>query len=411
MKRTFLLTIMCIMLCMDQITRAMDEAPKNHSIDTMDTIATTIITALDSEFYSDALLDFANSIGFMEEQTARAITQHVNDFYTKRYPSEKRTKEIFDTLCGQSNSFKAAISLLKIYARNNLLSLAGNTLATIEDPAADQPLTTLNSFPPAIKKYLMECALDDYQDTTKIALIGDDEWEPITAFDICAVTQQAATSYSNCSLCLWDLTRAKPITSQSAKHSVKQICFNNDGSLIATRSNKKVLIWQPTTARLTLCYALQLNQEKLPTYHLSYAQETSLNLLSIFHKNTKSEGASVWLTNHEENKSVCFQKNIAPVDAQPSRIKKGIYSADNPQYQVDQSILYVTKKNFHPLLLCKIAAEQTRKSTDVSPILVSQSYGQLTPHDCDVFYATLKQNPCFKNNTQPITSITNPTNT
>jgi len=386
-----------------------DTPLKNHSIDE---VVNAIISALGQQIFSDTFSNIAEDLGFMDKERAITITHCVNNFYTKQYPTQQCTKEIFDALYAKNSSFRAAIIFLqKKYARNNLLLLTGKTLATIEDPSADQPCTKLNTFPLPIKKYLMERTLDDYQDTTEIALISDNEGNPITAFDICAVTHQAATCDSNHSFCLWDLKTAQPIDSHNTKHSIKQICFNNDGSLIATRTNKQVEIWQPTTKTLTLCYALELNQERLPLYHLSYAQETSENLLSIFHKNTKTEGASVWLISPNTNKFVCFQKDIAPIDTQPLSIEKGNYSACDPKSQFNQSTLHVTKKNFHPLLLCKIAAQQTKKSTAVSPILLSQSYAQLTPHDCDVFYEKLKQNPCFQNNTQPITPIEKPTNT
>jgi WD40 repeat protein len=378
----------------------MDEAPKQKTI-SIDGIVAELSGVLEPDSSFNIFSSIVHDFGFMPEDEAISIMQKINDCYTKQYPTEQRTKEVFDNLYVENYLFRCAIQCLQKYARNNLLLLTGETLATIENPELVQSCIQLNTLPHLIKKYIMEKTLDDYNDTSTIALRKS--WKSIVAFDICDVTHQAATGDAHHTLRLWDLKTAQPIHSEKTKHSIKQICFNHDGSLVAIRNNKQIAIWEPADKTFKLRYTIQFNQEKLPLYHMCYAQETSENVLSIFHKNTATEGASLWITNPNANAFICFQKDIAPIDTQPLCIEKGNYSVHDPDSQLNPSVLQVIKKNCHPLLLCKIAAQQTKKTEELSKIFSAKSYQQLTPHDCDDVYRELKKNPCFNKNTSPAT--------
>jgi hypothetical protein len=398
------LTISIMSFSLTHSLNAMDEAPKQKPL-SLDSIVAELIHALEPHNHFDLFANIAHDFGFMPESEAFAIIQNINISYTQKYPTEQRTKEIFNILYTENNLFRYAIKCLQKYAHNNLRLLTGETLAIIENPEADQPCTELNALPPLIKKYLMEKTLDEYNDTSTIAL-KKKSWHPIVAFDICEITHQAATSDTDYNFCLWDLKTTQKITKQKLQHTIKQICFNNDGSLIAARSNKQVAIWAPTNDRtLTLRYTLQLNPEKLPLYHMQYAQETAENLLSIFHRNIHTEGASTWATNQNKNQYICFQKDVAPIDSQPLDIEKGIYSARNPSSQHNQSTLYVTKKNCHSLVLCKLAARQTEKTEGILKIFSAESYKPLVLHDCNEIHKELKKNACFNKNTQPVILI------
>lgn len=382
--------------------QAMDEAPKQIPI-SLDTITAELIHALKHHTSFNLFSHIVHDLGLMSEDEARAIIQNVNDCYIEKHSNEQHTKEIFDSLYSKNHLFRYAIQCLQKYAHNNLLMLTGETITTIENPSLDQPCPELNALPPCIKKYLMERTLDDYNDTSTIVL--KKSYKSIVAFDICEVTHQAATYDDGNSFCLWNLKTAQKIDSQKPKLSIKQIAFNNDGSLLAVRSNKRVTIWEPTNTTLTLRYELQLNPEKLPLCYMQYAQSTSAHILSIFHSNIDTEGASTWIINRNKNNYMCFQKNIKPTDSQPLYIEKGIYSAHDPSYQHNQSTLYVTKKNCHALLLCKLAARQTKKTEDISKIFLAASYKPLTPCEGDEIHKELKKNPCFNKNTQPATLI------
>lgn len=336
-------------------------------------------------------------------EEALAIITSVNTQFIKKYPDEKRTSEIFDALYKINRPFKEAIKLLQAYAQKNLDLLTGETLTTIENSDADQPISELNALPSPFKKYVMQRTLDDYNDTSEIVFA--EHYNSITAFDICAVTHRAATGDYAGRFHFWDLTDAQSIHTFKDEDDIEQICFTDDGSLIAFRSNKTVKIWNPETKQL--CYTLPLHQNTLPIYHMCYAQSTQKKFLTIFSRNITIEGASTWLIHKKKNKFLCFHQDVEHTSTQPLTIEKGIYSFENPRCQFNSTKAYVTKKSSHPLLLCKLAAQQTRQTEDLTKIFSSLSHQQLTLGDSNILYNELKKNPCFSKNTQPTTIIEN----
>lgn len=396
MKHTFFV-ISIIGIILPCLLNAMDGPPKKDPVP-IATMVKEIAHTLPRHEHNLIFTILGSNI--LTHENALAIITSAHDYYVQNYPNEQDTKEIFDALYAKSSSFRSAITFFQEYARKNLALLTGETLAIIEDSTIQQPITELNALPPILKKYVMTRTLDDYHDTNEFSLGHSYD---IVAFDACAITHQAATADFMGKFRLWDLKTAKKIFSYNEQISIKQICFTSDGSLIAIRSNKKVKIWNPETKQV--CYSLPLNETKLPIYHMCYAQETPKFLLTIYFKNYTTEGACVWQTDTTKNKYLCFHNDAANSNTQPVTIKKGIYCIENPHCQFNPTALHITKKNYHPLLLCKLAAQQTKHTEYVTKIFASQSYGQLTLCDSNAFHNELKKNPCFTSNTQSITII------
>lgn len=182
--------------------------------------------------------------------------------------------DTFNKLYIQNSFFKSAIDELTKFADDNLKLLTANNITTIENPTKQQPTPLLNELSLPIKKYVMNRALKKINYTYDIVLSGQHQ-DPIQAFDICELTDQAVTSsfkkkpttieeivtftwpndkqqnWNNIFL-LWDLKTGKPIKKFNEQNPINIVAFSPDGSLIAAAmyNENTVKIWCPKTNQL-----------------------------------------------------------------------------------------------------------------------------------------------------------------
>lgn len=294
---------------------------------------------------------------------------------------------LFDALYKQNSYFAETINYFSKFARKNLDSVTGNTIDTIGNPEASQPMQQLNSLPPSIKQYTMLCADNEAAFTYTIVL---PHAQSVRAFDVCPTTHMAATHSKDKMLYLWDLKTGLCINTLPENDLLTLIQFNADGSLMGTvahyrtsdnRQESHIKIWDPLVQKL-----LHTIKQGFSVYHIDFTHGTPHNTLAIFTQENhahRHKFLTLWAINKQTSPTLLGHTTQLPWAGEHLTDNKLLYKKDYECFVCPnkKSLLHITKRKCHALHLCKQAIENNSNPDTLTNIRCSQTYQQLTKYE------------------------------
>ncbi len=270
MKHPFL-KIFLIFFFIPSIAYTMDLAPVYTRIEKtilaesnvlIDTILNTIDGALTKTYAGKT-----NFLGNLSQE-------HMVDVVTMVGTSIKSitsTSKLISKVYAKNNLFKQSIDHFTALARKDLDNVTIDTIIIMEQQKCTPKLIEL---PKTIATYITKLALSTLK--SHYYMEFSDHNEALITYDICPTTDQAASTGKDKSLRIYSLKQGKQVFIKYENNVVSALCFNNDGSQLATLvSYWLIKIWDPRN--YTLLYSIDTLD---PIYSLHYNKGLAQNILS-----------------------------------------------------------------------------------------------------------------------------------
>lgn len=292
------------------------------------------------------------------------------------------SRQILDKLYKKNIFFAKSVDYFSEFARKNLDNVNHVTIDIVNNPAVDQLVKKLNKLAPRIKEYIMLRVRDEIALTYTMSF---EHPQPLNCFDICPATHTLATHSRNKELYLYNLKTNSCIRSFPENDNLNQICFNADGSKMATVAHcttfnkfytSRIKIWNPPLEHLA-----HVITQKYFAYHVAFMKNKSNDMLAVFTKKPDKEKRILTLWEINQPVPTIIAKTCPlPWKEECLTIfdpinKKDYTCGFHPQ---SSSTVCVTKHNCHELHLCKQAIENNVRPETLANIYNSQAYHTLT---------------------------------